>query len=147
MWAILSPPGTSVDDQMHRSASMTDAASHRKRFVRFLLVGALNTLFGFAVYSALIVLGTTIWLALFAGTLLGTVFNFFTTGGYVFRDISLHRFPRFVVCYLLLYGVNLVLLEWLSLMLGDKILSQAILILPMALLSFFLMARFVFSAK
>jgi len=81
------------------------------------------------------------------GTISGTVFNFITTGGYVFRELSLTRFPRFVVCYVLVYGMNLVLLEALSVWLSNKIIAQAILILPMALLSYVLMARFVFVSR
>lgn len=114
------------------------------RFMRFLVAGGLNTLFGFAVYSFAIISGATVWFALLAGTISGTVFNFFTTGGYVFRELSLRRFPRFLLCYILVYGINLVLIKLLSLWLNNKIVSQAILTFPMALLSYVLMARFVF---
>ena len=88
-----------------------------------------------------------VWLALLAGTLAGTVFNFFTTGGYVFRQISLARFPRFVICYLLVYGSNIMLIDFISIWVSSKILSQALITLPLAVLSYFLMARFVFSSK
>lgn len=115
--------------------------------MRFLAAGGVNTLFGFAVYSVFIIAGMEVWFALLAGMLLGTVFNFFTTGGYAFRELSLPRFPRFAICYLLIYGVNFMLIELISGWLSDKILSQAILVFPMALLSYFLMVRFVFPAR
>ena len=115
--------------------------------MRFLAAGGVNTLFGFAVYSVSIIIGMPVWFALLAGMLLGTVFNFFTTGGYVFRELSFPRFPRFVICYLLIYGVNFMLIELISGWLSDKILSQAILVFPMALFSYFLMLRFVFPAR
>lgn len=115
--------------------------------MRFLIAGGLNTLFGFAVYSICIMAGLVVWLALLAGMLSGTVFNFFTTGGYVFRQLSLTLFPRFVTCYLLIYGINLMLIEFISLWFNSKILSQAIITFPLALLSYFLMARFVFYSK
>lgn len=115
--------------------------------MRFLIAGGINTLFGFAVYSICIVVGMAVWLALLAGMLSGTVFNFFTTGGYVFRELSLARFPRFVICYLLVYGINFVLIEFISVWLSNKILSQAIIAFPLALFSYFLMARFVFASK
>lgn|GEM_PF-1442613 len=124
-----------------------DFSLRENRFMRFLIAGGMNTLFGFAIYSASILAGSTVWLALLAGTIAGTIFNFITTGGYVFRDISLTRFPRFVSFYLLVYGVNLGLIELLSIWLRNEILSQSILIFPMALLSYVLMARFVFSQK
>lgn len=115
--------------------------------MRFLVAGSVNTLFGFAAYSLLIVAGMEVWLALLFGMLLGTVFNFFTTGGYVFRQLLLSRFPRFVLCYLLVYFINLGLIELTLPLLINKILSQAILVLPMAILSYFLMVRFVFARK
>ena len=119
----------------------------KNAFVRFLIAGGVNTLFGFAVYSICILTGMVVWLALLVGMLSGTVFNFITTGGYVFRDISPPRFPRFVLCYFFIYGINLLLIDLASIWFESKILSQAIITLPLALLSYFLMARFVFSAK
>lgn len=124
-----------------------DFSLRGNRFVRFLAAGGINTLFGFAVYSVFIVAGMEVWFALLAGMLLGTVFNFFTTGGYAFRELAFSRFPRFVICYLLIYGINFMLIGLISGWLNDKILSQAILVLPMALLSYCLMLRFVFPAR
>lgn len=112
--------------------------------LRFLLAGAVNTLFGYAIYSLGILAGAPVWMALLIGMLVGTVFNFFTTGGYAFRQLSPQRYPRFVACYLLVYGVNLLLIEGLSLWISDKLQIQAALLLPLALLSYFLMARLVF---
>jgi len=123
------------------------SSSRRNRFIRFLVAGGINTLFGFAVYSIFIITDMPVWLALLAGMLSGTVFNFFTTGGYVFRELSLAHLPRFVICYLLIYGINFMLIELISIWLSNKILSQAIITPPLALLSYFLMARFVFFTK
>ena len=114
------------------------------RFLRFIVAGAINTLFGFLVYSVALLSGGAVWLALLLGLVSGTIFNFFSTGGYVFRDLRLARVPRFVVCYLLVYGVNLKLIDWLSLWVGNPILAQGILTLPIALLAYVVMARFVF---
>lgn len=154
MWVISSLPVLSVLDQFRQFVAeivrcdgvihITNFISRRNRFMRFLVAGGVNTIFGFAVYSICIVAGMAVWLALLAGMLSGTVFNFFTTGGYVFRELSLARFPRFVICYLLVYGINLMLIELISTWLSSKILSQAIITFPLALLSYFLMARFVF---
>lgn len=117
------------------------------RFLRFLVAGAVNTLFGFLVYSAAILFGAAVWLALLCGLVCGTVFNFLTTGGYAFRDLGLGRVPRFVLCYLLIYLLNLRLIEWLSLWVGNPILAQGILTPPVAVLAYVLMARFVFLQK
>lgn len=119
-------------------------SARRKRFLRFLVAGAINTLFGFAAYSICIVDGMAVGLALLAGMLSGTLFNFLTTGRYVFRELSIARFPRFVICYLLIYAINFISIELISLWLSNKIVSQAVIAFPIALLSYFLMARLVF---
>ncbi len=112
--------------------------------MRFLIVGAVNTLFGFVVYSVAILMGTAVWLALLAGTFAGVAFNFLTTGGYIFKDLSLKRFPRFLGAYLVIYLANLGLITLLSTWVSDVIMAQAILTLPMAMGSYLLMARYVF---
>ncbi|MGZ5194615.1 MAG: GtrA family protein [Ramlibacter sp.] len=115
------------------------------RFLRFIVAGGLNTLFGYAVYGAGIVLGAPVWASLLIGMVAGTVFNFFTTGGYAFRQLALRRYPRFVGCYLLVYAANLALIAGLSTWIADKLLVQAVLLVPLALFSYVLMARLVFA--
>lgn len=116
----------------------------RNAFLRFLLAGSINTLFGFAIYCAAIYAGASVWLALLTGTIIGTVFNFFTTAGYVFRKLTISRFPRFMSCYALVYALNLGLIKLLLPWLGDEKLSQLVLAGPVAVISYLLMARFVF---
>ena len=121
------------------------AALRGSTFLRFLVAGGINTLFGYAAYSTCILSGAQLWLALLVGMLAGTVFNFFTTGGYAFRQLALSRYPRFVGCYLLVYGVNLLLIRLLSPWVQDKLALQGLLLVPLALLSYVLMARLVFA--
>ena len=118
--------------------------SRRYRFIRFLIVGGLNTLFGFAVYSALIFWGSPDWVALIGSNGAGIIFNFITTGGFVFMDLAIARFPRFAAFYLSLYFLNLLLIKCLVPIVGGAIAAQAILVIPIALLSYFGMARIVF---
>ena len=88
-----------------------------------------------------------VWLALLIGMLSGTVFNIITTGGYVFREFSLIRFPRFVICYLLVYGINFMLLELISTWLNSKIYPKPSLHFRWHYYVYFLMVRFVFYSK
>ena len=113
-------------------------------FVRFIVAGIVNSLFGFMVVAIALWSGLPVWAALLAGMLLGSVFNFFTTGGYAFRQLSRQKYPRFVLCYLLVYGTNLALIELLLPWTGDPLIAQGILLVPLALLSYVLMARWVF---
>ena len=114
------------------------------RFLRFLVAGSVNTLFGFVVYVICITIGMPTWLALMAGMTLGTAFNFLTTGGYVFRRLSKAIIPRFIVFNILVYCINLVSIEFVSIWINSKIVSQATIVIPMAVVSYFLLARFVF---
>lgn len=109
-----------------------------------MLAGALNTAFAFLVYCTLVALGATLWIALFLGTLAGICFNFFSIGGYVFRDLAPRRVPRFVLAYLATYGINLRMIEWIGNGVGGPIVAQLILLLPMAALSYFILSRLVF---
>ncbi len=116
----------------------------KTRFTRFLLAGGINTLFGLVFYSVCIMAGMEVWLALLISRVVGTIFNFFTTGSFVFRELAPRIFPRFVTCHLVVYGVNLLMIDLISNLIYSKILSQCILIFPLALISYFLMNRFVF---
>ena len=111
---------------------------------RFLIVGALNSLFGYAVFSAIVLVGGTGWVAVLGGNAAGLVFNFFTHGGLVFRQLAFANLPRFVACYVALLGANVVLLRLLEPWAGGKLLAQAILTAPLALLAYLLMSRWVF---
>ncbi|MBB1635730.1 MULTISPECIES: GtrA family protein [Cupriavidus] len=117
------------------------------RFPRFIAVGVLNSLFGFCAYSACILLKFPPWAALIAGNAAGIAFNFLTTGGLVFDDLSRKRFPRFVLSYLGLYLLNLGLAHQLIPLVGGPIASQALLTPPLSCISFLLMSRFVFNKR
>lgn len=112
--------------------------------MRFLLAGGLNTLFGFAVYSLFALSDLSTWMVLIASNLAGIAFNFVTTGGLVFRDMSLTRVPRFLICYGVIFVIYLVLIQWLSPIWGGRIWAMTIIVLPMAALTYFIQAWFVF---
>ncbi|MGO4502334.1 MULTISPECIES: GtrA family protein [unclassified Dyella] len=118
-----------------------------KRFGKFLLVGGLNTLFGFAVYTAFVLLHSPAWLALLGGNVAGVLFNFFTTGRFVFLDLSTARLPGFVAVYVFTYYTNLELIGWVNHFIKNLILSQACLAPFMAALSYLLLSRLVFRNK
>jgi putative flippase GtrA len=114
-----------------------------KQIVRFLIAGAANTFFGFAIYSIAALAGAANWQALLIGMVTGVLFNFFTTGGYAFRQLSWRRFPIFFLCHIAIFSVNLVLLEMLSTS-TSRYLVQFVLAFPMALASYVLMSRVAF---
>lgn len=113
-------------------------------FARFLAVGVLNTLFGYACFALFLYLGFHYSTALLGATVLGVCFNFKSIGSLVFNSRDNRRIVRFVVVYGIAYGVNLLLLKLLSLTGWPVYVGGALSMPPVALLSFFLMRQFVF---
>lgn len=114
------------------------------RFVRFLFVGGLNTLFSYVIYAILILLNVHYTLATLISTILGIIFNFFTTGSIVFRNRKLSLMLRFFLVYGFTYLVNILLLSFFETKKVDMLIAGAIVTLPVALLSYFLNAKLVF---
>lgn len=120
------------------------AAAGHERFLRFLVVGAINTLFGYAMFALLYLATGMHNVAVVAATALGIVFNFFTTGRIVFGNRSWRRFLPFVAAYGFALGLNLVVLNLLLLGGVTPLVGQAI-CLPVVVISAYLVnARLVF---
>lgn len=95
-----SPPGTAfVRARVTRFVSDVKDGGVR-RFARFVVVGGLNTAFGYACYALLLWLGVPLEASLLGATVLGLFFNFLTTGRLVFADERGSLLPRFVAAYL-----------------------------------------------
>ena len=63
------------------------------RFLGFLLVGGVNTAFGYGMFVVCLWLGMHYAVAAAVATLLGVLFNFFSTGGLVFKNRDRRRLP------------------------------------------------------
>lgn len=116
-----------------------------RRFLSFLMVGALNTAFGYGCFSLLVFTGIHRSLALFLTTVLGIMFNFKTTGRLVFRSDDNSRIIRFIAVYGVVYLINLAVLEVLVRIGISVYLAGALLLLPSAAITFLLQRSFVFS--
>lgn len=116
------------------------------QFLRFLLVGALNTAFGYGLFALLIWLRLPYPLAIGLATLGGIAFNFQTIGRLVFNGAKGSRRWRFVAVYGVVYLVNLGgVAGLLSLGLGIYA-ANGLMILPLAALAYVLQKKFVFTA-
>ena len=116
----------------------------RVRFLRFLLVGGLNTAFGYGVFALFILLGIHYAIAAFLGTVLAILFNFKTTGTLVFRSHDNTLVARFFAVYGMTYVIGVLLLKAFKALGVHVLVTAAVTLLPMAVLSFLLMRRFVF---
>ena len=136
--------GSEADPRSPRGLRSSRAWHALPRFARFLAVGALNTAFGYATFAVLLLLGLHYALAALLSTVLGVAFNFQTIGRLVFgsRDASL--LLRFLAVYGLTYVLNVAVLRMLEAPRVDLLALQALLMLPLAGVSFVLHRRFVF---
>lgn len=117
-----------------------------KRITKFLGVGVLNTLFGYGIYAGLVFIGIPLLAALFAATVLGVIFNYFSFGRMVFKAKGgWFVFGKFIVAYTVVYLVNAVLLSILT---EEGYLNayfaQAVCILPSVVMSWLLMNHWVY---
>ena len=117
------------------------------QFIRFLLAGVVNTLFGLGVYVVCIYCGLSPWLAMLVGTCAGIAFNFLSFGAYAFRDLSLSRLPRFLCSYGVTYLFNLAAFHALNNWVSSAVWCQVILTPVVALFSYLSMSNFVFARK
>ena len=116
----------------------------RSRFVRFLLVGGLNTAFGYTVFAICILIGIPYPLAALVSTVLGVLFNFKSYGTLVFASHDNRLISRFIAVYGICYVVGLVPLAWAKAHGVPILWMAAICVLPMAALAFVLQRIFVF---
>ena len=114
------------------------------RFIRFLFIGGVNTLFGYCVYSLLIVFGLHYSISLFIATAIGVLFNFKTTGIFVFKNKDNWLIIRFIAVYAVVYCVNVLAISGLKKVGANEYTAGAIMLLPVAVLSYLLNSLFVF---
>jgi putative flippase GtrA len=117
----------------------------RQKIFRFILVGILNTIFGYGFYALLVFAGMKYTLAILFSTIAGIIFNFRTTGVLVFQNKDKRLFLKFLLVYALIYGLNVESAKMLnSLYSMSPYLSQAVILPFLATISYLLNRYFVF---
>lgn len=114
-------------------------------FCRYLVVGLLNTLFGYGVFAFLVYIGLVYPLALFFATILGILFNFKSIGSFVFDSHDNRLILRFIIVYFIIYMLNLIGLKLFSIAGINVYYAGAILLPVMAIIGFIINKRFVFN--
>lgn len=115
-------------------------------FVRFVLVGVLNTLFGIGLYCLFIYWGLPYSYAVLLSTVLGVLFNFKTIGFLVFKNTNKQLFFKFAMSYTLVYFINIGLIRLLLGATGFNEYIAGLMATPiMAIISFGLQKYFVFN--
>ena len=80
-------------------------------FIKFALVGVINTLFGYSCFAVLLYLGLHYTLCVILSTILGILFNFKTTGVIVFKSNDNKKILKFFINYTVICLLNIILLK------------------------------------
>jgi putative flippase GtrA len=116
------------------------------KIVKFLSVGLLNTVFGYAIYAAFLFINLPYLTALCMATIVGVVFNYFSFGRIVFKEHGGWLvFGKFIVAYAMVYVINAILLSILTQEFNfNPYIGQVICIPPTVLISWLLMNYWVY---
>ncbi len=115
------------------------------KFFRFLIIGVINTVFGYGVFAFLIYIGLHYTLAVLLGTIMGILFNFKTLGKFVFRNCKNRLIFRFVTVYFVTYWLNVFLISvFKDIVEGNMYFAGFLATIPVSVLAFLLNKYFVF---
>ena len=117
------------------------------KFCKYLIVGGVNTAFGYSVFAIFIFFGFHYSLAVLIATILGVLFNFQSYGRLVFKNHSWYFLGRFIAVYILIYFVNLILLLIFDLFVSNLYISGLMVIPFIAYLGYFLNKRYVWKTS
>jgi len=115
------------------------------QFIKFLIVGGFNTLFGYLTFAFFIFINVHYTLAALLSTIAGIIFNFNTTGRLVFNNRNNRLIFRFFGVYLIVYGINVLFLKLFDSVQISMFIAGAAIILPVAVIAFFLNKYLVFN--
>lgn len=122
-------------------------AQTNNRLVTYLLVGVLNTVFGYSVFAALLFIHCHYTLAVLLSTVLGVLFNFKTIGKLVFKSHDNRLIFRFVSVYVVTYLLNISGLRLYKIFDDNMYLAGFLMLIPSTMVSFTLHKLFVFRGK
>lgn len=113
--------------------------------IRYLLIGVLNTAFGYSMFALLVYSGLHYTVALFLATIAGILFNFKTFGRFVFGRSDWRLIGRFFAVYGFLYLINVAIVFVIMLYVHNVYLANAIALIFIASLGFVLNRSFVYA--
>ncbi|MBT4732800.1 GtrA family protein [Candidatus Woesearchaeota archaeon] len=118
-----------------------------KQVKLFIVVGSINTLVYYLIYSFFLYIGMDYKLSVLLATILGVFFSFKTLGNFVFLNNSNKLLYKFILAYSLIYLLNVALIKLFYSIVFNYYLSGLISIIVCAFVSFFLNKYFVFSGQ
>lgn len=122
------------------------SAEEWKRVGRYYQAGVINTLFGYGVFSLLVLIGLNLFLAQAISHVAGVIFNHFTYSRYAFTG---HRVSKrnFVFSYILNYLFSLACLGAVSQVIPSPYVAGLITIAVVSIGNYFVLKLFVFAKE
>lgn len=117
------------------------------QFIRFLMVGMVNTIFSYGVYALLLFLGIEYKVANFGALFAGIIFSFKTQGRFVFNNADYKSFFRFTCCMMIIYLLNIFIIGKLISVGFDAYQAGAVALIPVTLVSYFAQKLIVFRQR
>lgn len=114
------------------------------QFLRFVVVGTINTCFSYGIYAGMLFLGAGYAVANLVALMLGVLFGFKTQGHLVFRNPSNRLIGRFVLGWSIIYLTTITLIGRLVAYGLDAYTAGALALPFSALLSYLTQKYFVF---
>ena len=111
--------------------------------IRFIAVGALNTIFGYAVYAALVTIDMPYQAALLTATIVGSVFNCLAFGAFVFKTSSrLIIFAKISLAYAAIYFLNALLIDYVLRWITSNVYFAQIFCMPFSIMFSWILMNF-----
>ncbi len=115
-------------------------------FIRFVIVGVLNTAFSFGAYALFLFVGLNYAVASLLALIAGIFWSFQTMGRLAFQSRLRGRFHLYVLVWAVLYGVNVGLIAMLMGIGLNAYIAGLLSLVPTASLGFLMQKRYVFAA-
>ena len=114
------------------------------RFMRFIVIGVVNSVFGYSLFAFFLILRLRPEVALLMATIIGLIFNIYTTRRIVFQDQKQSKIFAFLAVYFFVYITNAVALRFLTYMSLSPLVSQFALLPVAAILTYILLQKIVY---
>jgi len=116
----------------------------KHRFVRFLIVGTVNTFLSYGLYAALLFVGLSYIYANLIALIAGIIYSFRSQGAFVFYNRDKRRFGRFVVSWGVIYAANVLSIKEIMELGFDPYVAGAMALPLIVVASYFIQKLFVF---
>ncbi len=118
-----------------------------KKFIKFIFVGMLNTLFGYLIFALFLFTGIHYSISVVLATVIGILFNFKTTGIIVFKSHDNGLLFKFILNYCITMLISIVLLYIAERLNLNLYIASFAVTVCMAVLSFCILKYYVFKGK